>query len=585
MRHHFSRYTKYVLGLFVFIFALSLIHWTGDSGFLRPGVAEAKITQETRAVVSKDNPLIRAAIEVQNRHTEVLMGISGVVGTATGIAPDGQPVIKVLTTRAGIPGIPKSLDGIPVEVKVTGMIVAFSYWSRPVPIGVSTGNEGECSAGTIGCRVTDGTDVYALSNNHVYALENEAELGSEVLQPGLYDTENCGYNSENVIGYLYDFEPIVFSRGAKNTMDAAIALSSEDLLSNATPPDGYGMPSSTIYGDGNNDGFFDDIDALLNLRVQKYGRTTALTNGTISDVNETVNVCYECADLFCFRCNKWARFKQQIGISGEDFSSPGDSGSLIVTQDGNNPVGLLFAGSPTYTVANRIDLVLDRFNVSIDGAAAEPVTDVAVTGVSAPDLVVQGDVVNVDVMVENVDIQDVTSDIDVTLTDDTDGETIDSETISGGLAAGTSMTVSFSWDTTGASIGDHTLTATHNFSDDDSDNDSKSTTVTVTEPTGVTVDSINPNTMPAGTTTDVTITGSGFVAGADVTFENGDGPAPITSNVVFVDADTITATVTAKRGGPRRNRIWDVRVTNPDGSSGVLDDGGFTVTPNRVIKK
>ncbi len=83
--------------------------------------------------------------------------------------------------------------------------------------------------------------------------------------------------------------------------------------------------------------------------------------------------------------------------------------------------------------------------------------------------------------------------------------------------------------------------------------------------------------MQAGTTIDVTISGSGFVDGADVTFENGSGPAPSVS-IIAVDASTITATVTAKSGGPPRNRVWDVRVTNPGGSSGVLA-GGFTVTP------
>ncbi len=95
----------------------------------------------------------------------------------------------------------------------------------------------------------------------------------------------------------------------------------------------------------------------------------------------------------------------------------------------------------------------------------------------------------------------------------------------------------------------------------------------------MTIDSIDPNTMQAGTSVDVTITGAGFVDGASVTFENGSGPAPEASNVVVsADGTTITATVTAKSGGPPRDRVWDVRVTNPDGSSGVLA-GGFTVTP------
>jgi hypothetical protein len=39
----------------------------------------------------------------------------------------------------------------------------------------------------------------------------------------------------------------------------------------------------------------------------------------------------------------------------------------VVTQDGNNPVGLVFAGSDSYTIANPIDLVLDHFGVTVDG--------------------------------------------------------------------------------------------------------------------------------------------------------------------------------------------------------------------------
>ncbi len=50
-----------------------------------------------------------------------------------------------------------------------------SRFNRPVPIGVSTGHPA-ITAGTIGARVTDGVNVYALSNNHVYADENTAVL-------------------------------------------------------------------------------------------------------------------------------------------------------------------------------------------------------------------------------------------------------------------------------------------------------------------------------------------------------------------------------------------------------------------------
>ncbi|UCE04689.1 MAG: PKD domain-containing protein, partial [bacterium] len=68
-----------------------------------------------------------------------------------------------------------------------------------------------------------------------------------------------------------------------------------------------------------------------------------------------------------FKCVKLARFVDQISITDGTFSDGGDSGSLIVTDDSNKkPVGLLYAGSSDRTLANPIDPVLQRFNVTID---------------------------------------------------------------------------------------------------------------------------------------------------------------------------------------------------------------------------
>ncbi|MBN2181846.1 MAG: fibronectin type III domain-containing protein [Sedimentisphaerales bacterium] len=217
---------------------------------------------------------------------------------------------------------------------------------RPVPIGVSTGHP-DITAGTIGCRVKYGNTVYALSNNHVYANEN---LGicdvDNVLQPGPFDG---GINPDDAIGTLFDFEPVLFLKDDSsnvNTIDAAIAKTTTAFLGNATPPDGYGVPSSSTAA------------ATWRLKVKKYGRTTGLTNGRVVSTNATVDVGYDTGV---------ARFVGQIVVSPGTFSAGGDSGSLIVTSLGNRPVGLLFAGSDAYTIANPIDAVLDTFNVTIDG--------------------------------------------------------------------------------------------------------------------------------------------------------------------------------------------------------------------------
>jgi hypothetical protein len=121
---------------------------------------------------------------------------------------------------------------------------------------------------------------------------------------------------------------------------------------------------------------------------------------------------------------------------------------------------------------------------------AAPVTDIAVTAVTAPGSIVQGDLVSVGVTIENAGNQDVTSNITVTLTDDTHG-IIGTQTITGSLAPGDSATVNFSWNTSGATIGKHTLIASHDFADDDGGNDSRSTITTVQAKPAVPIAHVN----------------------------------------------------------------------------------------------
>lgn len=328
---------------------------------------------------------LEVAIAAQEFHTDVLMANPGVVGTGVGLNADGEPVVVILTETRGVRGLPRTLDGVSVVVRQAGRIYALHHrswhgggeedtggttpaeparnerWLRPVPPGVSTGHP-DITAGTIGARVIDETgNVYALSNNHVYANENQASTGDAVIQPGAYDN---GSSPGDDIGTLYDFELIQFpasncnaSLGTSdpdcNVIDAAIASTTTALLDNSTPSDGYGTPKSTT------------AQAYPNQKVKKYGRTTGLTKGSVYVINATVDVGYS---------GGVARFVNQIVIQPGGFSAGGDSGSLIVV-DGkgrdkahnNEPVGLLYAGSSFFTIANPIDAVLTRFGVDIDG--------------------------------------------------------------------------------------------------------------------------------------------------------------------------------------------------------------------------
>ena len=320
---------------------------------------------------------LAAAISAQELLNQDLLSQPGVAGTAVAFDLGGQPVVKVFLTHPGALALPASFDGHPVVSEVTGPFRALGElqepsadsdgratparaapsditnpklsFPRPVPIGVSTGQV-DVTAGTIAARVVSDSKVFALSNNHVFANRNQAEVGDNILQPGTVDG---GANPTDAIGTLHDFEPIRFCQPfpvcPNNQIDAAIAETTTGSLGNSTPSNGYGTPNSKTAA------------ARLGMAVQKYGRTTGHTRGRITGINATMNIGFR---------DSTARFTGQIVISGAGFSGPGDSGSLIVGGAGpeeRRPVGLLFAGSQTTTLANPIDLVLARFDVSIDG--------------------------------------------------------------------------------------------------------------------------------------------------------------------------------------------------------------------------
>ncbi|MEE9905102.1 trypsin-like peptidase domain-containing protein [Chlorobium sp.] len=269
--------------------------------------------------------------------------------------------------------LPKSVDGIPTDVRATGRIRAFQPPTgrfRPSPGGVSIGHY-EITAGTLGCLVRKNGELFILSNNHVLSNSNDASIGDAILQPGPYDG---GMNPADKIAELAEFVPITYSgsssscpvansiadvcnflasvtgsdtrlqavsvQGADNLVDAALArpINQEELLNDIL---GFGAIAGTAEG-------------TLGMAVKKSGRTTGLTTGEIQQIDVTVNVSYGAGRV--------AQFRDQL-LAGA-MSQGGDSGSAVL-DNSNNLVGLLFAGSDETTVINRIQNVFGLLGVTL----------------------------------------------------------------------------------------------------------------------------------------------------------------------------------------------------------------------------
>jgi hypothetical protein len=290
------------------------------------------------------NPRVQAVIDVQNKHTPDLLSVPDVVGTGTGLGDDGQVAVLVLTRSQAVNHrVPASLDGVPTQIRVVGEVTPMAYKGtyRPVPGGVSVGNDRECASGTVGCIVLKGGVRYVLSNNHVLARMNAGANGERIDQPGRYDGKPvCAQTG--AIGALAGKVNINFS-GGNNTVDCAIA--SLSVASTCAMASGY-TPSTTT------------VSPSVGLAVKKTGRTSGLTHGTIAGINVTIQVNYGSPGV--------ATFVNQIYVAS-NFIRSGDSGSLMVTESGNNPVGLCFAGGSGASFANPIGPVLQGLGVSVCG--------------------------------------------------------------------------------------------------------------------------------------------------------------------------------------------------------------------------
>ncbi|MEO5619245.1 MAG: hypothetical protein ABIS67_15860 [Candidatus Eisenbacteria bacterium] len=330
---------------------------------LLPGCAterRAPTTPETQSMVSGSvssaalntvRQTLAEVLTVQERYGDALLELYGVVGDGVGPGGDGRPVIKVFVTRSGL-RIPKQIQGVPVEQEVTGTISAFSLTGshRPLAIGVSAGNINECLPGTIGAVLRKGNRDYLLSCNHVFARQNQAALGETIVQPSRPDgSADCSPNPADAVGVLADFEPLDFA-GGNNFIDAAIVEVAlpPGMVSCATPAGFYGYPGVT------------PAAPATGLAIQKLGRTTELTRGSIKAINVKVKISYPLGV---------AKF-QGVMLTSAGFGAFGDSGSLVVTDDGARaPVGLIFAGDAQgRAIVCPIGPVLARFGATICGS-------------------------------------------------------------------------------------------------------------------------------------------------------------------------------------------------------------------------
>jgi hypothetical protein len=286
------------------------------------------------------------ALDAKERIKRQLFQLEGVTGV--GISSGSGPFLNVYVREMNeklLQKIPEEANGLQTRIIETGDIVALQSRTtrmRPAIPGISLGHV-SISAGTLGAIVVDNkTGKNAiLSNSHVlvdYPPFDTME-DYEVLQPGVADGGT--YNNDRIAetDRWIPLDPF----NDNNLVDTALAIPYDENDINGT-----------IMGLGNITGI---EQARQDMLVTKSGRTTGITEGTILDTNASIRVQYgEFA----------ATFEDQIVTT--PMAEPGDSGSIVLNKQNNRAIGLLFAGSSTITILNKIQNVMSALDISIAGA-------------------------------------------------------------------------------------------------------------------------------------------------------------------------------------------------------------------------
>lgn len=305
-------------------------------------------------------------------------GIAGgnlTVGTvsASGMfqAPESVPVNASAGQATTVTVIATSQANSAVSASATVTVTPNNQHgqSTPIDLGTSGGNANdvnatECASGTLGALVMRNGIQYILSNNHVMAEMDGANINDAITQPGLVDAPNpCSSTGTIFVATLSQFITLEQPAGCSNNCappaDAAIAQVVPgdvattgdilDLTDTATMSTCCAAepPASTIL----------PVSSLLpnSTAVAKSGRTTGLTCSTVEAVSVNISVKYQRGLL---GPSFTATFANQIVINGGTFSAAGDSGSLVVSQAGAQPIALLFAGNSTSTAGAPVATVL-----------------------------------------------------------------------------------------------------------------------------------------------------------------------------------------------------------------------------------
>ncbi|MBP2497792.1 hypothetical protein ABID82_003997 [Methylobacterium sp. PvP062] len=346
---------------------LAFYEWAKSNGFLVNDDFDSPGSRKPLSAVFPPKP-----------ETEIPDGSDQLLGRlmVTAVFHDEPSKTVTICTKGAIPatrarGLPPLIEGVSVHWIGSAQLQSNPPPAPPQPpttkrsyrhkdriaCGSSIHPASIHGAGSLGCLVQDGAGtLFGLSNNHVTGGCNHMEDGMPILSPAPFDASpDRSHPVPETLGRHTRSIPIL--SGDPRIIPAQLH---DAAIFEVVNPDRV----TSMHGDGAYDTPTQIMMPIAGVRVMKVGRTTGLTRGQVIGVlSAPVPIPYN-AD----------RFKALVyiggalaimGDGGQPFSQAGDSGSLVVTEDGQHAVGLIAAGTSNLSFCMPLEQTLKTLGVNL----------------------------------------------------------------------------------------------------------------------------------------------------------------------------------------------------------------------------
>ncbi len=269
-------------------------------------------------------------------------------------------------SRAFTRAIPNEFEGMRVRVSDLGGPIRYAFGPsrgrmyNPLRPGCSI-SRGDGHAGTLGCFVGDGADLYLVTAGHVLCgVHSPSNVDQSFRDQPIYQAATLyGGVESRVVARIADYRLPTVNDGY-----GAIVRSQLDVgIAKVVPSPEARWDLNSLGGIGCQKGGVSDPRFVGRSRVSKFGQHSGFTEGLVRNPTSSFRIELPNAG-FTWMAAQIGLFRRSKYCQAGRFAHEGDSGSIVWDRS-RRPIGMIIGCAPAGVIATPWSYIQDAFQMGM----------------------------------------------------------------------------------------------------------------------------------------------------------------------------------------------------------------------------